>query len=134
MSTNEKDLQSKASILENIERIKEEIAEITAKIKQLEEIPKKKLSPIFMRLIYAFSISSVGLFFLKPIFYIASFSCLFVVIAIAVIFKITQKSKEKKRDKQLMQLKISENRLISELNTAKSKLSTINAALDSQNN
>ncbi len=132
MNTNENDLQSKASVLENIERLKEEIAKITAQIKQLEEIPKKKLSPIFMRLIYVFSISSVGLFFLKPIFYIASFSCLFVVIAIAVIFKITQKSKEKKRDNKIMQLKVNENRLISDLNAEKTKLATINAALSAE--
>ena len=132
MNVKEKEVQSKASVLENIERIKEEIAQTTAKIKQLEEISKKKLSPIFMRLIYVFSISSVGLFFLKPIFYIASFSCLFVVIAIAVIFKITQKSKEKKRENQIMQLKVSENKLISNLNAEKTKLAAINAALSAE--
>lgn len=127
-------IEDKTEVLEKIENLKEEIAKVTAQIKVLEAIPKKKLSPVFMTFIYVFSIASVGLFFLKPVFYIVSLSLLFAVVAAAVIIKITYKTQEKKRDKQLMQLKISENRLISELNTAKSKLSTINAALDSQNN
>ena len=127
-------IEDKTEVLEKIENLKEEIAKVTAQIKVLEAIPKKKLSPVFMTFIYVFSIASVGLFFLKPVFYIVSLSLLFAVVATAVIIKITYKTQEKKRDKQLMQLKISENRLISELNTAKSKLSTINAALDSQNN
>ena len=58
-----------------------------------------------------------------------SFSCLFIVIAIAVIFKITQKNKEKKRDNQIMQLKVRENKLISDLNSEKIKLAAINASL-----
>lgn len=127
-------IEDKTEVLEKIENLKEEIAKVTAQIKVLEAIPKKKLSPVFMTFIYVFSIASVGLFFLKPVFYIVSLSLLFAVVATAVIIKITYKTQEKKRDKQLMQLKISENRLISELNAAKSKLSTINAALDSQNN
>lgn len=127
-------IEDKTEVLEKIENLKEEIAKVTAQIKELEAIPKKKLSPVFMILIYILAIASVGLFFFKPIFYIVSLSLLVLIVAIAVIIKLTYKSKEKKRDKQLMQLKISENRLISELNAAKSKLSTINAALDSQNN
>ena len=122
--------ENKTEILEKIENSKEEIAKTTAQIKELEAIPKKKLSPVFMTLIYVFSIASVGLFFLKPIFYIISLSLLFAVVATAVIIKIIYKTQEKKRDKQLMQLKVNENRLISELNTAKSKLAAINAASD----
>jgi uncharacterized membrane protein len=125
---------NKTEILEKIENLKQEIAKVTAQIKELEAIEKKKLSPVFMTLIYILAIASVGLFFFKPIFYIVSLSLLVLIVAIAVIIKLTYKSKEKKRDKQLMQLKLGENKLISELNTAKSKLSTINAALDSQNN
>ena len=132
MNTNEKDFQSKALVLENIERLKEEIAKVTARIKELEAIPKKKLSPVFMTFIYVFSIASVGLFFLKPVFYIVSLSLLFAVVATAVIIKITYKTQEKKRDNQIMQLKVKENKLILDLNAEKTKLAAINAALSAE--
>lgn len=85
-----------------------------------------------MTLIYVFSIASVGLFFLKPVFYIVSLSLLFAVVATAVIIKITYKTQEKKRDKQLMQLKVKENKLILDLNAEKTKLAAINAALSAE--
>ena len=124
--------ENKAEILEKIETTKEEIAKITAKIKELEAIPKKKLSPVFMTLIYVFSIASVGLFFLKPVFYIVSLSLLFAVVATAVVIKITYKTQEKQRDKQLTQLKVKENKLILDLNAEKTKLAAINAALSAE--
>jgi len=132
MNVENKEIQSKALVLENIEHLKQEIAKVTAQIKELEAIPKKKLSPVFMTLIYILAIASVGLFFFKPIFYIVSLSLLVLIVAIAVIIKLTYKSKEKKRDKQLMQLKVKENKLILDLNAEKTKLAAINAALSAE--
>ncbi len=122
--------EAKAELLEKIESLKEEIATITAQIKQLEETPKKKLSPVLMTLVYVFSIASVGLFFLKPIIGIISLCLMLVVVIIGIIQKTTHKANDKKRETEIFQLKLKETNLISGLNAEKSNLSAINAALN----
>lgn len=122
--------EAKAELLEKIEKTKEEIAKITAQIKQLEETPKKKLSPVLMTLVYVFSIASVGLFFLKPILGIISLCLMLVVVVIGIIQKTTNKANDKKRESEILQLKLKETNLISGLNAEKSNLSAINAALN----
>lgn len=117
-------------ITRKIENLKEQIAGIGNNIKQLEAVADKKLHPIWSVLIYVFAIASVGLFFLKPIYYIISLSLLLAVVAIVVTFKVVNKAKKKKREEQILRLKLNETNLISELSQEKSSLSAINAALN----
>jgi len=117
-------------ITRKIENLKEQIAGIGNNIKQLEAVADKKLHPIWSVLIYVFAIASIGLFFLKPIYYIISLSLLLAVVAIVVTFKVVNKAKKKKREEQILRLKLNETNLISELSQEKSSLSAINAALN----
>lgn len=122
--------ETKAELLQEIEKLKEEIAEINAQIKQLEETPKKKLSPVWKVLMYLLSSFSIATFFFKPIYYIIALSLLLLVIAIIVILILLEKSKIKKREHKIFDLKLKETNLISTMNSEKANLSAINTALN----
>ena len=122
--------KTKAELLQEIEKLKEEIAEINAQIKQLEETPKKKLSPVWKVLMYLLSSFSIATFFFKPIYYIIALSLLLLVIAIIVILILLEKSKIKKREHKIFDLKLKETNLISTMNSEKANLSAINTALN----
>ena len=122
--------EAKDQLLQKIENLKGEIAEISSEIKQLEETPKKKLSPVWKVLMYFLASFSVGMFFFEPIYYIITLSLLLVVVAIAVTLTALEKNKFKKRERKIFDLKLKETNLISSLNSEKANLSAINTALN----
>ncbi len=122
--------EAKDGLLQKIEKLKGQIAEISAEIKQLEETPRKKISPVWKVLMYLLASFSIATFFFKPIYYIIALSLLLLVIAIIVTLTLLEKSKCKKREHKIFDLKLKETNLISTLNSEKANLSAINTALN----
>lgn len=95
----------------DINSLKSQKHELSTKIKQLEEIPKAKLSPVWMTLVYVLAIASVGIFVFKPIYYIVALALLIFTVFLGVLNLLIVKGKNKKVQNELATLRAEENKL-----------------------
>lgn len=106
---------------EDINSLKAQKANIALEIKELEEIPKAKLSPVWMTLVYILAIASVGIFVFKPVYYIAALALLILTVGLGVLNLLIVKNKNKKIATRLSKLKAEESRLVSLISSQKNK-------------
>ena len=97
---------------QDINSLKTQKANIALQIKELEETPKAKLSPVWMTLVYILAIASVGIFVFKPVYYIVALLTLILTVALGVFNLVIVNSKNKKVQTKLSKLKAEESRLI----------------------
>lgn len=104
---------------QDINSLKEQKAKISQEIKALEEIPRAKLSPIWMTLVYIFAIASVGIFVFKPIYYIVALALLLATVALGVTNLLVVNAKNKKVQNKLAKLRAEESRLMLLISSAR---------------
>lgn len=105
----------------DINSLKAQKANIALEIKELEEMPKAKLSPVWMTLVYILAIASVGIFVFKPVYYIVALALLILTVGLGVLNLLIVKNKNKKIETKLSKLKAEEIRLVSLISSQKNK-------------
>ena len=112
---------------EKLIELKEQKSSISLEIKKLEETPKAKLSPVWMTLVYIFSIASVGVTFFNIENFIWAMALLILTVAAGVTQLLIVKSKNKRLEQAILKLKVEENRLITEIGSTNTKLARLRA-------
>ena len=109
---------------QDINSVKNQKAEISSKIKELEEIPKAKLSSVWMTLVYILAIASVGIFVFKPVYYIVALALLICTVFLGVMNLLIVKSKNKKVQNELSCLRAEESKLALIIATQRTRTQT----------
>lgn len=99
--------------MSNISELKKQKADITTEIKKLEEVPKAKMNPIWMTLIYIIAIASVAVVLAKPKIFYIPLALFVIVLALGIGNRIIAGHKNKTIEAKLRELKTEEKRLTS---------------------
>ena len=104
--------------IETVAQLKQQKADIAAKIKELEEIPDATNKPIWFILIRIIAIAVVGVFFIKPIYFIIGLGVFFAILIIGILDLVIAKKKNSNRNKKIIALKAEESKLVAKITAA----------------
>ncbi len=129
--TNDATPEKAKELTEKIENLEKENASITNKITELEKSVPKKPNLIWFILAAIFAALGGGLFFISPIITAIGMALAFVFIIIGTVNNSKIKTNADKLQKELLDLKLIQNRNISVIASEKLNLNAVNAALNS---
>lgn len=98
---------------EKLIELKQKKADLTAQIKELEAMPKATNKPIWSILIKIIAIAVIGLFFIKPIYFIIGLGVFLAIVVIGIIDLLIANRKNKKHNQKIIALRAEETKLVS---------------------
>lgn len=119
---------------QKVANLEKEQSQINSDIERLENSPKPKNTLFLIMLILGLSLcgSGIGIIILKTVLWGGALTAVGLIsVIIAFILKINAKGKISKNDKELLDLKLKQNQLISLIVTEKANLNAINTAINS---
>ncbi len=123
--------QSENEISENLDSLNNKKASVTKRIKDLEEMPKAKLKPIWIVLLSIIAIASIGVFLFKPEYYIVALGLLIFTLVTGIVNLLKVKRINRNRKSEIMDLRLEENKLISLITAESANLTAVKMALNS---